>query len=316
MSNLDGLDPQGTSIEKRGANRLRTSTIDESGTYQPPEDLSSYSTNKNFGGKQGSMKSRCSTAHSKRLAVAAPVLKGQDRPTPMCSSCWDKIKNDPDKIEIMPEVFNKDKSRESNVRAQTAQAETMGRARDAAVIHKISGQEIVVQGPGRRPREDKPVDISDEGTKKTRSLDEQATAFLEVHDNQKRAASAPLETTLRKTEIIGGRNPQPGDEEHRNKALAAVKRSIAIDRPEEYHAEAEKEGLDRETATKFLPQAVLQHRRDIKGPITKSKGAKISDIRGSGPADTDTYSEVEGLMQSDIGSVANSGKKKSNNRPD
>ena len=311
MSNLDGLDPTGTSIgKKRGADLLRTSTVDAAGDYKAPEDLSSYSTNKNFGGKKGPMSSRCSTAHSKRAAVAAPTLKGQDRPTPMCSSCWDKIKNDPSKIEIMPVLFNGDDSKKSVVRTQLAQAETMGRARDAAVIHKISGQEIVVQGPGRRPKEDEPVDISNEGTSSTRSLDEQATAFLKAHEP---AAPTALETTLRKTEIIGGRNPQPGDDVHRAKALAAVQRSIAVDRPEEYHAEAEKEGLDRETATKFLPQAVLQHRRNTKAPATTRKRQSFSDITVDEP---EYHDDTEDLMKSDIGSVSNSGKKSNNNRPD
>jgi hypothetical protein len=260
------------------------------------------------------MKSRCSTAHSKRLAVAAPTLKGQDRPTPMCSSCWDKVKNDPSKIEIMPTVFNTDKSKESGVRTQLAQAETMGRARDAATIHKISGQEIIVQGPGRPSREGEPVDISSEKvTDSTKRLDEQATAFLNAHTP---AAPTALETTLRKTEIIGGRNPQPNDSAHRAKALEAVKRSIAIDKPDEYHAEAEKQGLDRETATKFLPQAVLQHRRDTKGPITRAKRQSIGDIRGEGAPTVDSYSDTEDLMQPDIGTVADSGKKSNNNRPD
>ena len=313
MSNLEGLDPQGTSVEKRGTNKLRTSTVDAAGEYKAPEDLSSYSTNKNFGGKGGSMKSRCSTAHSKRLAVAAPTLKGQDRPTPMCSTCWDKIKNDPSKMEIMPKVFGTDKSNEAGVRTTLAQAETMGRANDAGTIHKISGQEIIVQGPGRRPKESSGIDLSKESNA-TKSLDEQASAFLEAHENQKRAASAPLETTLRKSEVIGGRNPQPGDSEHRAKAVEAVKRSIAIDKPDDYHAEAEKQGLDRETAIKFLPQAVLQHRRDTRGPITKPKRQNIGDIRGGGP--TDSYSDTESLMQSDIGTVAESGKKSNNIRPD
>jgi hypothetical protein len=306
---IEGMDPTGTSITKKGANTLRISTVDVAGEYQAPEDLSSYSTNKNMGGKSDLLTCRNSSAHSKRGAVAAPTLAGGDRPTPMCSTCWNKIKNDSSKMERMPEILGSDPAQHAKIRTQIAQAETKGRARDAGAIHRATGQEIVVQGPGRRPTSDEKVDtaVETKGRLGLTKADKETSAWLEAAERSQKSHEA-AGTTLRRAEIIGGRNPGPNHEEYMTKATAALKHSLKIGNGEihmeAYHEEAGRQGLDTHTAGKYLPLAFAKHRRDLKSPITKPKKQRIGDIRGEGAPITDTFSETESIMGSEAPSAS------------
>lgn len=302
-SAFEEMPADGSSVESSGEGKSRISSVDRAGDYQAP-DLSNYDTHKSFGKNTSPLQCRNSKAHKGRLAIIAPTLTGGDRPTPMCSTCWDKIKTTPEKFETSPQILHNDPAQRASLRSDLAKIEGLGRARDAAKIHEITGKEIIVQGPGRRPRISSKIDATAETGRGTKDeISDQATdewlRQAEAKRSQESGTDA-LATTLRRSETSGGRNRGPEHEETLDKAHRALVSSLGDGgiNASAYHEHAASQGLDRSTALAYLPLAINKHRQLTKSSVVRPSTAGITGSYIEEPIYESPIDETQKLMES------------------
>jgi hypothetical protein len=192
------------------------------------------------------------------------------------------------------------------MRADLAKIEATGRSRDAAKVHEVTGQEIIVQGPGRRPRISTKVDLTAEtgrGTKRE-AADIEADEWIKQEEARRRQESGAdaLSTTLRRSDTSGGRNQGPDHEELLDKAHKAVVSSIKngnID-PDKYHSAAAAQGLDHQTALKYFPFAINKHRQMTKSSVIRPEKYTLTGTFESDPVQSTTEEGIQNLMESSI----------------